>query len=141
MTEVPRDDKNPYSSPDLTKPPSPTKSRKIRGLVPGATWAITSAFPIAAFLALFFRFPIPFAGYLSGVEAVVPAMIAVLAYGVLLGGFVLLGGTGAAIGYFAENWKAANPEKGRWVVAALCSSSTLFYLIVLATLDKWIGPW
>lgn len=141
MTEVPSDDKNPYASPDLTNPPPLAKSRKIRGLVSGATWAIASAFPISGFLALVFRFPVPMAGYLSGVDAVVPAMIAVLIYGVLLGGFLLLGGTGATIGYFAENWKIANPKRGRWVVAVTCMSFTLIYLMILATLDKWIGPW
>ena len=141
MTEAPSDDKNPYASPDVTNPPPPAKSRKIRGLVSGATWAIVSAFPISGFLALVFRFPVPLAGYLSGIDAVVPAMVAVLIYGILLGGFLLLGGTGATIGYFAEKWNTTNPKVGRWVVAVTCMSSTLIYLMILATLDKWIGPW
>ena len=141
MNEVPTEFKNPYAFSDITNPPPPTIPRKVYGLASGATWAIASAFPISGFLALVFRFPVPFAGYVSGVEAIVPALIAVIVYGVLLGGFLLLGGTGAAIGYFASNWKLANPKNGRWVVALLCISSTLFYLMILATLDMWIGPW
>jgi hypothetical protein len=42
----------------------------------GATVAIAASFPLAALVALVFRFPIPFGSYMSGPDAVVPALFA-----------------------------------------------------------------
>ena len=48
-------------------------------------------------MALVYRYPIPFAGYKSGVDAMLPSLLAVVFYG-LMGGFVALGIAGAISG-------------------------------------------
>ena len=140
------DDDNPYQSPATdtkTKsselppgPPSPWRSA-----LTGATWSVVSTFPIAAITASLFRFPVPFAGYLSGINAVLPAMVAVLIYGVLLGGFVLLGVLGAIGGLVAATTLKFDQPRCAWVARlwALLVSTTS--ILILAFLDKIIGPW
>jgi hypothetical protein len=52
-------------------------------------WAVGLVFPFAALCGLVYRFPVPFAGYLSGVMAMPLALLAVVVYGIL-GGFPAL---------------------------------------------------
>jgi hypothetical protein len=97
--------------------------------------------PLVALCALLFRFPVPFAGYLTGPSAIVPALMSLLFYGVFFGGFVvqaLLGGVG---GLLAEYIGAPN----RRTIARLCivfsSIGASVGVVTLAVLDKIIGPW
>jgi len=106
----------------------------------GAVVGVLSTFPLAGVCALFFRFPVPFDGYRSGVDAVVPALLATLFYGVL-GGFViqaLLGGLG---GVAASKLASGSPTQSRrlCVVGSLAGASV--GVIALALLDRFIGPW
>lgn len=48
---------------------------------------------------LLYRFPVPSAGYVSGIEAAGSAMFEVVFYGVFFGGFILLGILGAIDGF------------------------------------------
>ena len=111
-----------------------------RWFVTGAAVAVTASFPLAAVSAFLFRFPIPFGGYASGPDAVIPALVATLFYG-MLGGFAVqavLGGiagviaghqAGVAVGHA---WKRCI---GFSIVGALPG------VMVLSVLDWLIGPW
>ncbi len=98
------------------------------------------AFPIAMLLALTFRFPIPFAGYRSGVSAVVPALIAVALYG-SIGGFFVIGALGAIVGIAACKIFPRSAKQRHLAILFLASGTTLACLLILATLDWIIGPW
>jgi hypothetical protein len=107
----------------------------------GALIGVVGTLPLAALSALVFRFPVPFAGYMSGPEAVRPAVAAALFYGVTLGGFAvqaLLGGLGGLAGA-----RRGRPDKKRmWklsVTGSLLGSAV--GVITLAILDWIVGPW
>jgi hypothetical protein len=98
------------------------------------------AFPIAAIIGLVYRFPIPLGGYLSGVDAIVPSMLAVLFYslfGLLPAIFVLGVGAGALIP--KDNSERSMIPNVYEIVAS--SIAAIIPLGVLSVLDKIIGPW
>ena len=103
--------------------------------------AVLGAFPVAALVALVFRFPIPFSGYGSGPEAVLPSLVAVLFYGALFGGFLLLavlGAVGGLIACFIGKHDGKRTFRLTWAFALLVD---LLAMLTLAVLDKIIGPW
>ena len=104
----------------------------------GALSAVLFAFPLAALCALFYRFPIPFGGYESGLDAAPRALLAAVFYG-LFGGFPVL----ALGGYFAGALAARRdaPKEGILVMLLLSALAALAGVIFLALLDKLIGPW
>jgi hypothetical protein len=111
-----------------------------RAAVLGAVLAVAGAFPLAATTALFYGFPVPFAGKLSGPSALLPSQIAVVMYG-LIGGFPVLALAGAIAGAIA--FKLGSPSRSRVgvlcaVLALVCSAAGVVFL---ATLDLIIGPW
>ncbi|TWT80148.1 hypothetical protein CA13_15610 [Planctomycetes bacterium CA13] len=139
--ETPKRESNPYQTPETLAAGKTEKSSgfSIRWIVGGALWSIGLAFPIGMFFALVYRFPIPFAGYRSGFEAVVPSLMAVLFYGVL-GGFVVLGIAGAIGGVVIG--LLPGTRRSKHVMLFSCSAAlTTCGLFVLAILDKIIGPW
>jgi hypothetical protein len=107
----------------------------------GAVVGVVATLPLTVLCALVFRFPVPFAGYLSGPTAIVPALMSLVFYGVLFGGFVVQAVLGGVGGVLAEYVGA--PNKGR--VARLCivfsSIGASVGVVTLAVLDKIIGPW
>lgn len=116
------------------------KSKMYKGTLLGALLAVVIAFPVAAILALVYRFPVPFAGYMSGVSAIGYAMGGVVFYG-LIGGFPLLAILGGLTGSIVSN-AAARESKLPWKwIMLLCVLIDLAVLFVLAILDKIIGPW
>jgi hypothetical protein len=103
----------------------------------GALSAVLFAFPLAALCALFYRFPIPFGGYQSGLDAAPRALLAAVFYG-LFGGFPVL----ALGGYFAGALAARRePKEGILLMLLLSALVALAGVIFLAVLDKLIGPW
>lgn len=140
---------NPYASPDTTSPDTTSKVRRPpvehvspwKSVLAGATWAVTSAFPIAAMTALLYRFPIPFVGYRSGITAVVPAMIAVLFYGVVFGGLILLGTLGALGGFISAMTLRHERRRCKLTTRAWALVVSAIGVLTLAVLDKIIGPW
>ena len=97
-------------------------------------------FPAVAILALAFRFPIPFAGYASGVSAVLPALAAALFYG-LCGGVIVQAAMGFIAGIAA--WRRNRDDRN-----AAMRSAWLFGTIaawpgpaLLSILDWFVGPW
>lgn len=115
-------------------------SNPANAILKGALYAVFGAFPMAAIMALVYRFPIPLAGYASGVEAVVPSLYAVVFYG-FLGGFGALAVAGALGGYMA--FRLGRPDRTR--IARLNAIIPLIFTFVgtfvLATLDKIVGRW
>ena len=107
----------------------------------GALYAVLGAFPVAALLALVYRFPIPMVGYRSGIEAMVLSPIAVILYGIL-GGVLILAVLGAVVGWMAHgrhNRRSYRNKHREIVIAAAvidCAAMTL-----LAVWDKIYGPW
>ncbi len=106
----------------------------------GAISSVLLAFPLTALCALVYRFPIPFSDYESGLAAMPRALLAVVFYGVL-GGFPLLLTLGAIGGVAA--YKLAGPESQpvRRLTLAISGAIALIAVILLAILDKIIGPW
>ena len=103
-------------------------------------YAIVGAFPLAALVALVFRFPIPFAGYRSGFEAVGPALIAVLIYE-LIGGFIvlgLLGAVGGGVVYFRQR---TSPKLLRRKLLYVAGAIDFVVVMIMAGLDFIVGPW
>jgi hypothetical protein len=102
----------------------------------GSLVAVIVSFPLASLTALVFRFPIPFGGYASGGEAIVPAFYATAFYGVL-GGFIvqrLLGGVAALV--------VRRNERHRWIqriVASVMAASA--GILTLSIWDWIIGDW
>ena len=111
-----------------------------RGVVLGALAAVGLSFPVATLMALVFRFPIPFSGYASGIAAVVPAMFAVLFYGIV-GGFALLGLLGGVAGAIVFHRKAGKGRPYWRPVVLSCLAIDVVALFVLAILDKLVGQW
>ena len=106
----------------------------------GALWAVTLAFPLAAICGLLYRFPVPFAGYLSGPEAVPLALMAVVFYGIL-GGFPALLTAGAIGGAAAYAIGRTDVRRVRRLTLAFAGLIALLGVGLLAVLDKVIGPW
>jgi hypothetical protein len=112
----------------------------LRSVILGAFCTVFAAFPVAAILGLLFRFPVPFRGIESGVDHVLPSMVAVIFYG-LMGGFVLLAAAGALGGAIAYNAGNANKQTVNRFLAAFSIGIAAVALFFLAILDWIIGPW
>jgi hypothetical protein len=106
----------------------------------GMLWAVGLVFPFAALCGLVYRFPVPFAGYLSGVMAMPLALLAVVVYGIL-GGFPALMAAGALGGAAAYGIGQPDPQRVRWLTISFAGLSALSSVVLLAILDKVIGPW
>jgi hypothetical protein len=110
---------------------------------PAILWGVLSAmvlaFPLAAICALVYRFPVPFAGYMSGIVAVPFVLMAVVFYGIL-GGFPLLAAAGA-LGGWAAHLTGSDPRAVRRLAVAFGAVAALLGVALLAVLDKLIGPW
>jgi hypothetical protein len=112
----------------------------VRAACCGALFAILLAFPLAAFAALVYRFPIPFGGYESGPSALPLVVMAVILYG-KLGGFTVLGVLGAIAGVVANRRAPANARRTLWLTLQFSFIVSLAGVMTLAVLDKIIGPW
>lgn len=128
------------SSASATYPTGGKPVTRRRLAVSGAFWTILLAFPISALLALLFRFPVPFVGYMSGPSAVVPAMFTILLYGLPLGGFVCLGLVGAIAGLWIPDSTREHRRKAFWSIRLWSTGVATASMIVLSILDKIIGP-
>ncbi|MHC2066477.1 hypothetical protein ACYFX5_03310 [Bremerella sp. T1] len=133
---------NPYQSPkEKGSEPIETDSLPIgRAVLGGTIWALGSAFPIAALMVTFFRFPIPLGGIVTGPQFIPHAMGAVMFYGIILGGFfvlVVLGVVAGLMGRMLGSKKRNQSYLGRGLAVA----ATFTALMILATLDWVIGPW
>jgi hypothetical protein len=111
-----------------------------RSILSGIVWALLGAFPAAAFVALCYRFPIPFSGYESGLLAVPRALLAIGFYE-LYGGFVVLTAIGAAAGIAAHLLASRDAGREYWLTLTFALAGDLVAVMILAVLDKIIGNW
>ena len=109
----------------------------IRYFLAGAAIAVAATFPLAALVALVFRFPIPFGSYMSGPSAVVPALFAAAFYGVI-GGFLVQAILGGIAGAIAS--RTGSPNRWR-TVGTYAVLAALPGVLILSILDWIIGPW
>ena len=106
----------------------------------GAVSATVLAFPLAALCAIVYRFPVPFAGYASGIDDVPYVLMGVLFYG-LLGGFPVLAAAGVLAGWAAHHTGQPDPRAVRRLALTFGGVSASLAVVLLAVLDKLIGPW
>ena len=106
----------------------------------GLISSFSAVFPIAAAFTLFYRFPIPFTGYVCGEDQVLRSQFAVLFYGVGCSGFVIVGLFSVVVSWvlsicnIRESLQTSVTIFCGCIVAFLCAG-------VLTILDKIIGPW
>ena len=112
----------------------------MKFILAGAAIAVGATFPIAALVALVFRFPIPFGSYMSGIGAVIPALFAAAFYGII-GGFMvqaLLGGLGGGLAAAAT----VVDRRRAWRRCVTFATLAAFPgVLLLSILDWLIGPW
>jgi hypothetical protein len=106
----------------------------------GALSAMIFAFPLAAICAIVYRFPVPFAGYVSGILAVPYVIMGAFFYG-MLGGFPVLGAAGALAGWLAHQRAQSDPRGARRLAITFGALPAVAAVTLLAVLDKLIGPW
>ena len=107
----------------------------------GCATGILATIPLVLLCALSIRFPVPFAGYLRGPEAVVPALLSLLFYGVFFGGFIVQGLFGGIGGLAAQRIAGAETRR-TWKLCLLFGSlGAVPGVMTLAFLDRMIGPW
>ena len=140
------DSNNPYSVDESAQlPPEQSGSiaapgRMRMSVFAGAVISVASAFPIAMLRGAIYRFPIPLAGYQSGMAAVPAAAIPLVIYGIAPGGFPLLAIIGGILGWIAHRRFEQLKRRRRWLIC-LAMSGTFVTLLILANLDHVIGPW
>lgn len=107
----------------------------------GTTSSIFFAIPLAGFTAIVYRFPVPFAGYLSGPDAFLPAVMAAVFY-ICLGGFIVLGAAGVVMSLLVGAC-APQLDDGPRLGLVLLGAAAIAELgvLVMAVLDKIIGNW
>jgi uncharacterized membrane protein YeaQ/YmgE (transglycosylase-associated protein family) len=120
---------------------SPIIRLGLRSVLLGSLVAVAGSFPAAALVALVFRFPIPFDQIRSGPEAVLPALVAVLFYGALFGGFLLLAALGAVGGLVACFIGKLDVKRTLRFTLTFALLVDFLATLTLAVLDKIIGPW
>jgi hypothetical protein len=112
----------------------------MKAFTKGAIIGVVATFPLAVICALVFRFPVPFAGYMSGPRAISSVLSAVLFYG-LLGGFLVQAAIGGLGGILAEHFSTANKKDVKNIRLILSTIGASFGVLLLAILDKLIGSW
>lgn len=106
----------------------------------GAIASVIGLFPIAFLMALLWRFPLPFAGYQSGLEAAVKSPLAVIFYGIM-GGFVIVPALGALCGVLVFKTVNDHPLKAKRLTIFLAMMIAFLFCFTLSILDRFIGEW
>ena len=106
---------------------------KVKPVVWGALWAVALLFPFAGMCALLYRFPVPMAGYESGLAAVPRALGAVVFYG-LLGGFPVILAAGAAGGMLAQTLGRGDTRRMHQLTLTFAAVAALFGVVLLVVL-------
>ena len=112
-----------------------------RSILTGAACALLGVFPLAALVALCYRFPVPFDGYEGGLKAVPGSLLAVMFYGLFgfglpLSGFVLLAGIGGAAGVAAH---LLTRRDNRWEFWLTLAFALVGDFVVVMFMALW--PW
>ena len=109
-------------------------------LILGGSLAVAFMFPLAGLTALFYQFPVPIAGMVTGWQGVLPAMLGLPIYAAL--GWVLIPiALGVLSGAAARRFAGADARRALRITIALAAVSAFACTTTLATIDKLIGPW
>lgn len=119
-------------------PPSETALTRTAACRHGAVRAILWTFPVTAVVTLVIGFPFPFAGYLSGWHAAVYSPVAVLIWGVLLGGFAVQALLGAAAGWLAYGAASFSRRPCGTLITWYSLPASVPAVIVLSVLCRFI---
>ena len=133
---------NPYESTEESTPSSGEASSQKLGspsVLAGIVWAIVATIPIAALLGLVFRFPVPFNGYMSGPSAFFMSMFGAAFYGLVFGGWIVVGTAGGLFTWVARAL-CKNEQTALVVSRVLSVLVALVGCAVMSTLDWIIGP-
>jgi len=104
-----------------------------------AALAVAMTFVWAELTALVFRFPVPFIGYMSGVDVLVYTPVAMLIYGVYFGGLLVPIALALLLYGITAIWSPAlSPRARMWTAANV---GAFVSVMALSTLDYIIGPW
>ena len=107
----------------------------------GALAGVVGTYPAAAVCALVYHFPVPLGGNASGLAGAALSTFAVTFYGIVLGGFVVQGAAGAIAATLATRRTEGDPGRARRIALAAGAGASIPGVILLATLEKIIGPW
>lgn len=105
----------------------------------GALVAFIASLPIAILFEVFYRFPIPFGGYVHGIQYLHLVLFAWVFYGIL-GGFVVLLIGGALLGRIIGKM-IADPDEKKIIITIGSIIFATCAVALLSVLDKIIGPW
>ena len=133
---------NPYD-PVIADAPSDDPSDPmgaVRSAGVGALWSIVLSFPITVALAALFRFPVPLGTMDGGIDHILPSLFGLLFYGILMGGFVVLGGAGGFAALVVHS-RVKSLQTRRVYIRLLAGLSSAVLLFLLSILDWVIGPW
>ena len=109
------------------------------GALQGAALTALMGFPVAAFLALVFRFPGALVGYVSGPHAVLPAIIWVC-FWMFSDPFLILLLLGGITGAIVNCRVGDNSRRASKLMALLCLLIVTVAGLIVSVLDKIIGP-
>jgi hypothetical protein len=112
-----------------------------RSILTGAACALLGVLPLAALVALCYRFPIPFNGYEGGLKAVPRSLFAVMWFGLTgvgfpFSGFVVLAGIGGAAGAAAHLLTRRHDRWEFWLILTFALAGDFVIVMILANLDK-----
>jgi hypothetical protein len=112
-----------------------------RSILTGAACALLGVFPLAALVALCYRFPVPFDGYEGGLKAVPLSLFAVMFFGLTgvgipFSGFVVLAGIGGAAGAAAHLLTRRDDRWEIWLTLTFALAGDFVAVMILANLDK-----
>ena len=107
----------------------------------GALGGVAGSYPAAAVCALLYQFPVPLGDNASGLRGAALSPFAVTFYGVFLGGFIVQGLLGALAGGWATRNVREQPAQAWRVALAAGAFASIPGVVLLATLEKFIGPW
>lgn len=124
----------PAQTDGVDQPPSRIKKSDI---LMGIFGTILFPFPLAMICGAVYRFPVPFAGYRSGGEAIGGALFGVLFYG--LGDFVVLGCLGAVSAVLAWILTESRPQNTRRITLIFSFLCAALDVLLLSSWDKLTG--
>jgi len=106
----------------------------------GAVVAVGTSPLLAALVGVFFRFPVPFAGYQSGPRHLTGFLIGAGFY-LVLGGAVLQALLGAFVGAVVYWWTGRHGRDAVGLTVGLAAACALPGVLLLSVLDWFIGDW
>jgi hypothetical protein len=115
----------------------------------GILWTFLGVFPAALLIGMFFRFPVPFRGEVSGWSSLQEGSLALVyvpllilqatAFYVIMGGFVPLAILGTIAGIIG--WRLGRPDHAKPYARNIALGLAFVAALVLSVLENIIGPW